>query len=158
MLRQCPLEWSNFLKRVCLQLFFIWFKCPISGYSSYTQLWLVAVLLDLLLNLLNGSYTFYTMIWGGTATSSCLWVQFSNFENRNFFKFKLSMSFSFRWPIIFPNSFEKFTRPCEGVNLKGAGSRVRPRDNVVVWKLVDGVNPPQQLNWYLVGECIAAHR
>ena len=29
---------------------------------------------------------------------------------------------------------------------KGAGSSVRPRDNVVVLKLVDGVNPPQQLN------------
>ena len=25
-------------------------------------------------------------------------------------------------------------------------------------KLVDGVNPPQQLNGYLVGKCIAAHR
>ena len=29
--------------------------------------------------------------------------------------------------------------------LKGAGSRVRPRDNVVVLKLMDGVNSPQQL-------------
>ena len=41
--------------------------------------------------------------------------------------------------------------------LKGAGSRIRPQDNFVVLKLVDGVNPPQQLNWYLVGKCIAAH-
>ena len=45
-----------------------------------------------------------------------------------------------------------------GRRFKGAGSRVRPRDNVVVLKLVDGVNPPQQLNLYLVGNCIAAHR
>ena len=37
------------------------------------------------------------------------------------------------------------TRNC-GLVLKGAGSRVRPRDNVVVLKFVDGVNPPQQLN------------
>ena len=42
--------------------------------------------------------------------------------------------------------------------LKGAGSRVRLRDNVVVLKLVDGVNPPQQLNRYLVGQSIPAHR
>ena len=30
--------------------------------------------------------------------------------------------------------------------MKGAGLRVRPRDNVVGLKVVDGVNPPQQLN------------
>ena len=47
---------------------------------------------------------------------------------------------------------------CKMTSIKGAGSRVRPRDNVVVLKLVDGVNPPQQLNRYLVGKCIAAHR
>ena len=34
---------------------------------------------------------------------------------------------------------------------KDSGSHVRPRNNVVVLKLVDGVNPLQQLNWYLVG-------
>ena len=43
-------------------------------------------------------------------------------------------------------------------NVKGAGSRVRPRDSVVVLKFMDGVNPLQQLNCYLVGKCIATHR
>ena len=41
--------------------------------------------------------------------------------------------------------------------IKGAGSRVRPQDNVVVLKLVDGVNPTQQLKRYLVGKCITVH-
>ena len=44
------------------------------------------------------------------------------------------------------------------VIIKGTGSRVRPRGNVVVLKLVDVVNPPQQLNRYFVGKFIATHR
>ena len=54
-------------------------------------------------------------------------------------------------------SFQNVPASCQH-SLKSAGSRVRPRDNVVVLKLVDGVNPPQLLNWYLVGQCITAHR
>ena len=56
-----------------------------------------------------------------TFTSECRFTRISS-DNVQFFQFKAEVS------------------------LKGAGSRVRPWDNVVVLKLVDGVNPPKQLN------------
>ena len=83
------------------------------------------------------SYIVYTNIKGGVPQT---WDSLYSI-------FVLVIILSKFW-IVFTNRkitniiLSDFSWPLKSLKLKGAGLRARLRDNVVVLKLVDGVNPP----------------
>ena len=94
---------------------------------------------------------FYRFLPKFTEIYSPVLTEFIFTVSKSWTRIKYGMEFSFphklftRIPLFLYLKDEYFSIN-KIFTFNGAGSPVRSRDNVVVLKLVDGVNPPQQLN------------